>query len=75
MGILPDPRGILLCQDTLKLLHVYQYTLHLSKEVLYVSVCQWAAKLQRIKVLGATIFGIYVVNRYSLLIAALAYRD
>ena len=47
------PRGPQNFRYTLELFFVYQYELDLSKEVLYVSVGQRAAKLQMIKVFKA----------------------
>ena len=47
----------------LELLDVYQYELDLSKEMLYVSVEQKAAKLQMIQVFKAAFPRFYVVNR------------
>ena len=43
-------RGTLRSHLTLELLHVYQYLLDLSKDILYIYVCQRDTKLQTIKV-------------------------
>ena len=59
------PRGPQNLQHTLELLHVYQYELVLSKEVLYVSVGQRAAKLMIIKVFKDAFLRFYVVNHCS----------